>query len=101
MRTARGQRTLHTARCILAEHKGGKQTPEFTLMWAQAIVNANAPAEATGWVTPLLQDSSRELSRWLSTRIDALEGLRASLKAINEEHATRARAFEQQGEKAA
>jgi len=43
MRTARGQRTLHTARCILAEHAKGKKTPVFTLDWARAIVRANAP----------------------------------------------------------
>lgn len=43
MRTARGQRTLHSARVILAEHAKGKQTPEFTLEWARAIVRSNAP----------------------------------------------------------
>lgn len=43
MRTARGQRTLHTARCILAEHAKGKETPQMTLEWANAIVRANTP----------------------------------------------------------
>ena len=43
MRTARGQRTLHTARCILAEHAKGKETPQMTLDWANAIVRANTP----------------------------------------------------------
>lgn len=43
MRTARGQRTLHTARCILAEHAKGKQVPQMTIDWARAIVRANAP----------------------------------------------------------
>jgi len=43
MRTARGQRTLHTARCILAEHAKGKQVPQMTIDWARAIVRANSP----------------------------------------------------------
>lgn len=82
MRTARGQRTLHTARCILAEHAKGKQTPQMTLDWARAIVNSNAPAQATGWVTPLLQDSSRELALWLGNRIDSAKSAREALAAI-------------------
>ena len=30
------------------------------------------PERATGWYHELLQDNSRELSEWLSTRLDSL-----------------------------
>jgi hypothetical protein len=39
----------------------------------------------TGWPPGLLQDDSKELSRWLATRPDARHRLREALRLLDEQ----------------
>ncbi len=71
-RTETAELVLEIARRVLQERNDGRSVDPSRIAWAEQVIAANVRDNKTGWPAPeLMQDDSRELSKWFASRLDA------------------------------